>query len=160
MAITTIKSTYSLDVETVRTLESLACRWNVSKSEVLRRAIRAAAGDENQRVKKKLEALDRWQASLKAQEVGEVLQDGIGQQLVGGGARGEIGMMLRLRHGATVPRCAREGDRRARGKSGLRRVVSDAAHRTRCGFARAAPGLWTLSGNRYTGTLASRTGDA
>ena len=38
MAVTTIKSTYSLDVETVRTLETLACRWNVSKSEVLRRA--------------------------------------------------------------------------------------------------------------------------
>lgn len=69
MAVTTIKSTYSLDVETVRTLEALARRWNVSKSEVLRRAIRAAAGDENQPVKSKLEALDRWQASLKAQGV-------------------------------------------------------------------------------------------
>ena len=69
MAVTTIKSTYSLDVETVRALEALARRWNVSKSEVLRRAIRAAAGDENQRVKKKLEALDRWQASLKAQGI-------------------------------------------------------------------------------------------
>ena len=69
MAIPKIKSTYSLDVETVRTLESLARRWNVSKSEVLRRAIRAAAGDENQRVKKKLEALDHWQASLEAQGV-------------------------------------------------------------------------------------------
>ena len=69
MAVTTIKSTYSLDVETVRTLEALARRWNVPKSEVLRRAIRAAASDENQRVKSKLEALDRWQASLKAQGV-------------------------------------------------------------------------------------------
>ena len=69
MAVTTIKSTYSLDVETVRTLEALARRWNVSKTEVLRRAIRAAAGDENQHVKSKLEALDRWQTSLKAQGV-------------------------------------------------------------------------------------------
>ena len=70
MAVTTIKSTYSLDVETVRTLESLARRWNVSKTEVLRRAIRAAAeGEKNQRVSKKLEALDRWQASLKAQGI-------------------------------------------------------------------------------------------
>jgi len=43
VATTTIKSTYSLDVETVRTLESIARRWNVSKSEALRRAIRAAA---------------------------------------------------------------------------------------------------------------------
>ena len=42
MAITTIKSTYSLDVESVRALESLARRWNVSKSEVLRRALRIA----------------------------------------------------------------------------------------------------------------------
>ena len=69
MAIPKIKSTYSLDVETVRTLESLARRWNVSKTEVVRRAIRAAAGDENQSVKSKLEALDRWQTSLKAQGV-------------------------------------------------------------------------------------------
>ena len=70
MAVTTIKSTYSLDVETVRTLESLARRWNVSKTEVLRRAIRAAAeGEKSQRVSKKLEALDRWQASLKSQRI-------------------------------------------------------------------------------------------
>ncbi|MYI07456.1 MAG: ribbon-helix-helix protein, CopG family [Gemmatimonadetes bacterium] len=48
MAVTSIKSTYSLDVESVRTLEGLARRWQVSKSEVLRRALRiaAAAGDE------------------------------------------------------------------------------------------------------------------
>ena len=51
MAITTIKSTYSLDVETVRMLESLARRWNVSKSEVLRRAIRSAARDESHRAR-------------------------------------------------------------------------------------------------------------
>ena len=43
MAIMTIKSTYSLDVESVRVLEALAQRWDVSKSEVLRRAIRIAA---------------------------------------------------------------------------------------------------------------------
>ena len=45
MAVTTIKSTYSLDVESMRTLEKLAQRWNVSKSAVLRRAIRIAATD-------------------------------------------------------------------------------------------------------------------
>ena len=66
MAVTTIKSTYSLDVETVRTLESLARRWNVSKSEVLRRAIRAAAAEgKSPRAKRKLEALRQLQASVK-----------------------------------------------------------------------------------------------
>jgi len=41
MATPTVKTTYSLDLETVRTLEALARRWNVS--EALRRAIRATA---------------------------------------------------------------------------------------------------------------------
>ncbi len=44
MAISRIKGTYSLDAETVRVLNSLAKRWGTSKSDVLRRAIRAAAG--------------------------------------------------------------------------------------------------------------------
>ena len=61
MAVTTIKSTYSLDVETVRTLEMLARRWDVSKSEALRRAIRSAAGEKSQRVREKLEALRQLQ---------------------------------------------------------------------------------------------------
>ena len=69
MAVTTIKSTYSLDVETVRTLESLARRWNVSKSEVLRRAIRSAARGESPRAREKLAALDKLQASMKARGV-------------------------------------------------------------------------------------------
>jgi len=43
MAVTTIKSTYALDVETVRELEEMARAWKVSKSEALRRAIRSAA---------------------------------------------------------------------------------------------------------------------
>ncbi len=43
MATPTVKSTYSMDLETVRTLEAVARRWGVSKSEALRRAIRAAA---------------------------------------------------------------------------------------------------------------------
>jgi hypothetical protein len=43
MAISRIKGTYTLDVETVRTIEALARRWGTSKSEVLRRAVRAAA---------------------------------------------------------------------------------------------------------------------
>jgi hypothetical protein len=60
-----IKATYSLDVDTVRALEHTARRWNVSKSEALRRAVRAAAaqakagaGDDA------LEALGALQRSL------------------------------------------------------------------------------------------------
>ena len=63
MAITTIKSTYALDVETVRALERMAGRWKVSKSEALRRAIRAAAGEEPPHTDA-LHALDRLQRSV------------------------------------------------------------------------------------------------
>jgi translation initiation factor 2B subunit (eIF-2B alpha/beta/delta family) len=45
MASTSIKSTYALDVETVRTLERMARSLKISKSEALRRAIREAARD-------------------------------------------------------------------------------------------------------------------
>jgi predicted transcriptional regulator len=44
MATMTIRATYALDPQTVRTLDHLAREWNVSKSEALRRAIRAAGG--------------------------------------------------------------------------------------------------------------------
>jgi Zn-dependent peptidase ImmA (M78 family) len=65
MATQTIKSTYSLDVETVRTLETLARRWRVSKSEALRRAIRASAtGKAPHAGREALEALDQLQQSL------------------------------------------------------------------------------------------------
>ena len=43
MAIPKVKATYSLDTETVRVLERMARRWGVSKSEAMRRAIRASA---------------------------------------------------------------------------------------------------------------------
>ena len=43
MAPSMIKSTYTLDAESVRTLEGLARHWRVSKSEARRRAIRTAA---------------------------------------------------------------------------------------------------------------------
>jgi Ribbon-helix-helix protein, copG family len=46
MATPTIKSTYTLDLDTVRALEDMARRLGVSKSEALRRAIRLAAGKE------------------------------------------------------------------------------------------------------------------
>jgi predicted transcriptional regulator len=43
MASMTVKATYSLDPDTVRSLDNLARRWGVTKSEALRRAIRGAA---------------------------------------------------------------------------------------------------------------------
>ena len=69
MAVTTIKSTYSLDVESVRQLEGLASRWKVPKSEVLRRVIRLAAAEENLDDNSKLAALDRLQASVRDRNV-------------------------------------------------------------------------------------------
>jgi hypothetical protein len=63
MATPTIRSTYALDVETVRTLERIARRWRVSKSEALRRAIRAAA-DRPPGNHDALEALSELQRSL------------------------------------------------------------------------------------------------
>jgi hypothetical protein len=64
MAIPRIKSTYSLDVDTVRTLEKIARRWNVSKSEALRRAVHAAARVAPTGVPKSIQALDKLQGSL------------------------------------------------------------------------------------------------
>jgi len=62
MAVPKVKSTYSLDVETVEALEDLARRWKVSKSEALRKVIRAAsvqdAGGEP------VDALDRAQEAM------------------------------------------------------------------------------------------------
>ena len=64
MASITVKSTYSLDVATVRQLESLAKRWNTSKSAALRRAIQAAAKEELPADSEGLDALDRLQSML------------------------------------------------------------------------------------------------
>lgn len=64
MATTTIKSTYALDVETVRTLEQLAERWKVSKSAALRRVIRAAAEEGRPEPNRALAALDQLQRAL------------------------------------------------------------------------------------------------
>lgn len=63
MAIMTIRSTYALDPETVRTLENLAKRWGVSKSEALRRSIRASAAT-RPRHSGALQVLDDLQHSL------------------------------------------------------------------------------------------------
>jgi hypothetical protein len=65
MATESIKGTYSLDVETVRTLERLARRWNVSKSEALRRVIQTSAAREPREAgREALRALDDLQRSL------------------------------------------------------------------------------------------------
>jgi Ribbon-helix-helix protein, copG family len=63
MAIPRVKSTYSLDLETVQALDDLARRWGVPKSEALRRVIRAAAAGEG--VGGPLAALDALQASAR-----------------------------------------------------------------------------------------------
>ncbi len=65
MAITSIKSTYSLDVETGRQLEEMARRWRVSKSEALRRAIHAVAQQSPEEQSDALEALNELQGALK-----------------------------------------------------------------------------------------------
>ena len=64
MATQTVKTTYALDVETVRSLDDLARRWNVSKSEALRRAIRAASVSTPAEGLTPIQALDRVQRSL------------------------------------------------------------------------------------------------
>lgn len=46
MAKMTVRSTFSLDPETADSLDRLARRWGTSKSEVLRRAVGAAAAAE------------------------------------------------------------------------------------------------------------------
>lgn len=79
MALPTVKTTYTVDLETKRALDRLAARWDVSKSEALRRAIRQAAGAS--RVTDRLAALDalqrqarvspnvaaRWSAAVRAE---------------------------------------------------------------------------------------------
>ena len=65
MASPTIKSTYVMDVGTVRALEWIAERWKVSKSEALRRAIHAAAEQQRTEASDSLQALDQLQGSVK-----------------------------------------------------------------------------------------------
>jgi Ribbon-helix-helix protein, copG family len=65
MAVPMIKSTYSLDLDTVRKVERLAARWKVSKSEVLRRAVAVAAKEEAPADLTPLEALRKLQDHLK-----------------------------------------------------------------------------------------------
>ena len=69
VAFMTIKSTYSLDVGTVRTLERLARRWNVSKCEALRRAIRNESERQASRADARLQALRALQESIADRDV-------------------------------------------------------------------------------------------
>jgi len=64
MATPTIKSTYSLDPQTVRDLERLARRFGTSKSEVLRRAVQSLASAEPDVEVNALQALDELQKSV------------------------------------------------------------------------------------------------
>jgi hypothetical protein len=63
MALPLVKTTYAVDLETKRLLDRLADRWEVSRSEALRRAVRQAAGAEG--ASERLAALDRIQRRLK-----------------------------------------------------------------------------------------------
>lgn len=64
----TIRSTYALDVETVRNLERLAKEWGVSKSEALRRSIQSAAASTGTALTDKLQGLEALQHSLDLSE--------------------------------------------------------------------------------------------
>ena len=64
------KSTYSLDAVTLRHLDELALRWRVSKTEVLRRALRAAKDHETVHAPEaKLALLHRLQEEFAEQKV-------------------------------------------------------------------------------------------
>jgi hypothetical protein len=64
MAIPKVKTTYALDRDTVHRLERMARQWGVSKSEALRRAIRAAASLPNAAAVDAATALEELQRSL------------------------------------------------------------------------------------------------
>ena len=65
MARMTVRSTFALDPETVEALERLARRWDVSKSEAVRRVVTAAARvEEVDAGSDALQALDEVQGIL------------------------------------------------------------------------------------------------
>ena len=65
MAKMTIRSTFALDPETVKTLERISRKWGVSKSEALRRAVRSAAPEGVGAAVEPLAALDALQKAMK-----------------------------------------------------------------------------------------------
>ncbi len=64
MATPTVKSTYSLDLDTVQSLERLARQWGISKSEAIRRAVKTAAASVPDERAEALAALDRLQQAV------------------------------------------------------------------------------------------------
>jgi hypothetical protein len=64
VARTPLKATYALDAASVQALEKVAQRWAVSKSEALRRAIRAAAAAEIPGGAQGVDRLGRLQRTL------------------------------------------------------------------------------------------------
>ena len=70
MAKPTIKSTYSLDPQTIADLERLARRFGTSKSEILRRAVHALARQEAQPEAQRLQLLEELQNSVGLTEAG------------------------------------------------------------------------------------------
>ena len=66
MAKKTIRSTYSLDVGTVRKLDRLAEHWKTSKSGALHRAIIAVANQAPQNREDAIEALEELQRRMAA----------------------------------------------------------------------------------------------
>jgi predicted DNA-binding protein len=69
MAKMTIRSTFALDPETAEALDTLARRWKVSKSEVLRRIVQTTAAiDEADAAADALDALDELQERLALSE--------------------------------------------------------------------------------------------
>jgi len=63
MARLSVKSTFSLDLRTIRSLERISRRWGVSKSEALRRAVLIAEQGEGE-TPDALHALEELQRSL------------------------------------------------------------------------------------------------
>ena len=68
MPSSTIKATYSLDLATVRLLERMARKWNVSKSEALRRAIHLSSVAMPPESEAPLAAFDRLRAATTLRE--------------------------------------------------------------------------------------------
>lgn len=58
MASITRKFTYSFDLDTAGRVEELAVHWGVSRTEAVRRAVRAASDREKPRKQEALDALD------------------------------------------------------------------------------------------------------
>ena len=63
------KSTYALDAATVATVNQLALRWQVSKNEAVRRALREAAEREAITPEQRMMALRQLQDELHAKGV-------------------------------------------------------------------------------------------